>query len=70
MFSVNGSTWQVLSSNAHASNILANMNAALQAQGLPILTATTGNILWFYCLAAGQEIAQNVDIPLNAAKNS
>jgi len=70
MYSVAGSTWQVLSSNAHASNILANMNAALQAQGLPILTATTGNILWFYMLAAGQEIAQNIDIPLNAAKNS
>ena len=70
MYSVAGSTWQVLSSNAHASNILANMNASLQAHGLPILTATTGNILWFYMLAAGQEIAQNVDIPLNAAKNS
>ena len=70
MYSVAGSTWQVLSTNAHASNILANMNANLQAQGLPILTATTGNVLWFYMLAAAQEIAQNVDIPLNAAKNS
>ena len=70
MFSVNGSTWQVQSTNAHASNILANMNSQLQAQGLPIVTATVGNVLWFYCLAAGQEIAQLVDIPLNAAKNS
>ena len=70
MYSVNGSTWQVLSTNAHASNILANMNAQLQAQGLPIVTATVGNILWFFCLAAGQEIANNVDAPLLAAKNS
>ena len=45
MFSVNGSTWQIQSTNAHASNILANMNSQLQAQGLPIVTATVGNVL-------------------------
>ena len=70
MYTVNGSTWQVLSTATHASNILATMNANLQTQGLPTLTATTGNALWFFCLAAGAEIASNVDLPLSSAKNS
>jgi hypothetical protein len=70
MYTVSGSTWQPLSTQTHASNILSNMNAQLQAQSLPIVTATVGNVLWYYCLAAGQEIAQLVDQPLNAAKNS
>ena len=70
MYTLNGSTWQVLSTQQHATNILSNMNTQLQSQGLPPVIATTGNILWFYCLAAGQEIAELVDQPLSAAKNS
>ena len=54
MYTVSGSTWQPLSTQTHASNILSNMNAQLQAQSLPIVTATVGNVLWYYCLAAGQ----------------
>ncbi len=70
MYTISGSTWQVLSSQEHAANILANWNALLAAQGLDTITATTSNIGWLFCLAAGQEIAENVDQPLNAAKNS
>ena len=70
MYTISGSTWQVLSTQDHATNILANWNALLAAQGLDTITATTANIGWLFCLAAGQEIAETVDQPLNAAKNS
>jgi hypothetical protein len=70
MFTLNGSPWTVQSTQQHATNILANMNSLLQAQSLSPIIATTGNILWFEILAAAQEIAERVDQPLSAAKNS
>ena len=42
MYTLNGSTWQVLSTQQHATNILSNMNTQLQSQGLPPVIATTG----------------------------
>jgi hypothetical protein len=68
-FTLNGQTYTPQTATQHAQNMLADMNNQLNAAGLPTLTASQANAMWWTLLAQGTENANN-DLALQAAANS
>ena len=68
-FTLNGTTFTPLTAGQHASNQLADMNNQLISAGLPTLTASQSNALWWTLLAQGTENALQ-DQALLQASNS
>jgi len=56
-FTLNGTTFVPLTATQHAQNQLVDMNNQLIAAGLPTLTASQSNALWWTLLAQGTENA-------------
>ena len=68
-FSIAGTTYYPKTASEHAQTMLATMNASLSSSGLPTLSPTTSNALWWVLLAFGQSLADK-DAELQSASSS
>jgi hypothetical protein len=68
-FTLNGVTYTPKTATQHAQNMLAEMNNSLISNGLPSLSATQSNALWWTLLAQGSVNAEQ-DLALIQAANS
>lgn len=68
-FTINGITWTPKTASEHATAMLTEMNALLQAQGLQQIVATPANAVWLILLAVGAKM-QTQDENIAQAINS